>query len=191
MIKQVLFNPFRKIAGFKALILGIAIMTLSAVIAYFSHCHFDGIIDVHIWVEKSIALYFIEFLIDWGAVVILFYLAGKMLSHAHFRFLDIAGTAALARFPCFFVALIAFGIPEMKPADFQNLQTVPLKKLIELIAAGLLTVVFIIWVIALLYQAFKISCNLKGRRAVWGFIVALLIAEILSEIIFHYLYRYY
>ncbi len=40
-----LFNPFKYIAGAKALLIGLALMLATAVIASFSLTHFDGVID--------------------------------------------------------------------------------------------------------------------------------------------------
>lgn len=191
MISQLLFNPFRKIAGAKALFFGILIMTITAVVAIFSHCHFNGIVDAHIWKSSSVAVYFIEALIDWGIVAILFYLTGKLLSRSKIRLLDVAGTTALARFPYLFVSLISFGIPSLNLAGFQHINMIDNQKLVLLLILALVTIGFSVWMIVLLFQAFKISCNLKGTRLIVGFIGVLVIAEILSLIAFHYLYLYF
>lgn len=188
MIKQILFNPFQKIADYKALLWGMIIMVLTAIIASFSLCHFDGVIDAHIGAEKPIIYYFYEFLIDWGIVSIIFFSTGKILTKSKIRWIDVIGTAALARYPFFFVALLAFAMPEITPATLQNFKNIPDKELVILIIAGILMLLCIIWSIILLYNAFKTTCNLKGNRLIWGFVIALLISEILSKITFHYLY---
>lgn len=188
MIKQIFFNPFRKIAGTKALLLGFLIIATTAAIAYFSHCHFDGIIDAHVGAHGPVTLYFLEAIINWAITAGIFFLTAKILSKSKIRFIDIGGTTALARYPYFFVALIAFAVPELNPeslADFQNINP---EELVGLVLTGILMLLFSIWFIALLYRAFSVSANLKGSRSIWGFIGALIIAEILSMIAFHYLY---
>lgn len=42
-----LFNPFKFIAGNKALVLGVAAMLITAIVCLFEKTHLDGIIDVH------------------------------------------------------------------------------------------------------------------------------------------------
>jgi len=46
-LSQWLFDPFRFIAGFKALLLGLAIILISVFVGSFSNTHFDGVLDVH------------------------------------------------------------------------------------------------------------------------------------------------
>jgi hypothetical protein len=39
------------------------------------------------------------------------------------------------------------------------------------------------WMVALMYRAFSISCNVKGARAVITFVISLLVAEIVSKLV--------
>ena len=45
---QWLFNPFRFVAGYKALLSGLVIILLSAFVGSLGNTHFDGVLDVHI-----------------------------------------------------------------------------------------------------------------------------------------------
>jgi hypothetical protein len=38
----------------------------------------------------------------------------------------------------------------------------------------------LVWMVALMYRAYSVSCNTKGGKAIGSFIAALIIAEILS-----------
>ena len=44
---QCLFNPFRTMAGSKAIFLGVAIIMIAAFLGSLSNTHFDGVLDVH------------------------------------------------------------------------------------------------------------------------------------------------
>ena len=46
-LSQWLFNPFTFVAGLKALLLGLIIISLSAFICSLSNTHFDGVLDVY------------------------------------------------------------------------------------------------------------------------------------------------
>ena len=164
-MKQILFNPFRTIGGTKALWIGWVIMLITAGVSIYSRCHFDGALDVHVGQNTTEIVYFLEPLINWSVLTLIFYIIGLLLSTSAIRWIDYAGTVALARYPYLLAALIA------------------------LMITSILILLVSIWMIMLLYRAFTISGNLRGRRAVWGFIIALLISEIITVIIFHYLYK--
>ena len=188
-MKKWLFNPFVYIAGMRALLTGWAIMLVTAGIGYYSNAHFDGVIDMHTGRIAPLPVYFWEQLIDWGCVVLLFYPAGLIWSKSSIRFVDVAGTFALARWPMIISAILGFGIK--MPAAIHTVDDVMNAITGTVILIGLFVMVFTIWMIALMYHAFTVSCNMKGGKAIGIFIAGLLIAEILSHVILHQLYKHF
>lgn len=181
-MKKWLFNPFVFIAGWQALGLGLLLMLLTLLTAYFSQTRFDGAIDVHFAAYFPFKVYVFEQLNAWLSTVIVFFAAGFVLSKSNIRLIDVAGTLALARFPMLFAALIGF-----VPA----LHQFPTANNIALIAiTGLIVALFSIWMIVLMYRAFTICCNLKGSKAIWGFVISIILAEILSKIVIHQIYQH-
>ena len=181
-MKKWLFNPFVYVAGTKALVIGWMAMLVTAVVCNFSNAHFDGVIDMHAGHASPAYVYFMEASIDWAVPVVLFFIAGRIFSRSSVRLIDIAGTLALSRWVTIFPALLAFGIhtPAVAPVTIPDL----IKSITPTaIAFGLISFLFMIWMIALMYNAFTTSCNLKGSKAIMSFIVALLISEILSKVI--------
>ena len=167
-----LFNPFIYIAGLKALVIGFAFMTITLILSFYSRMHFDGAIDAHIGTEAPFYWFVLEQLIAWGSIVIAFLIAGLILSKSNFRFIDIAGTVAFSRAPMLLIAVMGF-LPELhalKPGHINN----------AVIAVGFILLLPIIWMIALLFNGFKTSLNIKDTKAIVGFIIALVLAEILS-----------
>jgi hypothetical protein len=187
-MKKWLFNPFVYVAGARSLIIGWFIMLVTAVIAFYGHTHYDGVLDVHVGRSTELPVYFWEQLILWLCAVITFYAAGRIFSHAAPRFIDIAGTFALARWPmiCCALAQLALKIPSQVLSPTGGLDSFGA----AMIVFAFICIAFSIWMGALMYNAFSVSCNLKGSRAIWVFVVSLLIAEILSKIIFHFLYHH-
>ena len=55
-----------------------------------------------------------------------------------------------------------------------------------LIVGAVVTLAGVVWMVALMWKAFSISCNMKGGRAIALFILAVLIAEAVTV----YLTRY-
>jgi hypothetical protein len=187
-MKKWLLNPFVYVAGSRALLLGVAAMTLTAVIGFYSHAHFDGAVDMHVGKISPLPVYFVEQFINWSTLSILFYVAGKLFSRSSIRFIDVSGTTALARWPTIMVAILAFGIhtPAKSTSPDQLLASITIGTIIFALA----TLVFLIWMIALLYNAFSVSCNLKGPRATGIFIGTLIAAEILSLFIHSFAFNH-
>ncbi len=190
-MKKWLFNPFFYIAGMQSLLIGWAIMLVTAVICYYSHSHLDGVIDMHTGRVAPLQVYFWEQLIDWGCLVLLLYPAGLIFSKSAIRFVDVAGTLALARWPMIMGPIIGFGL---KPFPvFHNVDEAmdAMYAFMGSILLGLLLIPFVIWMVALMYNAFTISVNMKGRKATGIFIAGMLIAEILSHVILYQVYNHF
>lgn len=182
-----LFNPFKYIAGWKALGLGWVIMLITACIAWHGKTHFNGVIDAHYGLAAPFRMYVFDAAIAWAFTVVCFYMAALLFSGSSVRLIDMAGTMALARAPMLFVALLFLAMPPAN--DMRQVKT------IYDIGAGVLlltfaALVFTAWSVALMYRAFTVSANLKGSRAAWVFFVTLAIAEVLSQFIFFPIYRH-
>lgn len=180
MWKEKLFNPFLRIAGFTSLWIGLLILILASGLGMFSRCHFDGALDVHIGAQTPLWFYFAESLIAWILLFLSLYIAGSLSSKSKIRLIDVAGTTVLARWPMIFVALIALGVKDL-PRNITDVGA-------PLIIFGLASIAFSVWMIALLYNAYSVSCNVKGSRGTISFITALIIAEVLSKLIIIKLY---
>lgn len=172
-----LFNPFRYIAGGKALLIGLISMFLASVVSYFSKTHFDGAIDIHFGAGGSYSIFLLEQCVAWISLTGLFYLIGLIFSKSKIRFIDVAGTIAMARVITLPVAFMGF-LP---------IYPVNLNDQIMLLLSVIVTLVPAIWMITLMFNAFLVSTNIRGVQATACFIAGLLAAEILSKVLLHYL----
>lgn len=187
-MKKWLFNPFTYIAGAKALAIGIAIMLISSVIISLNNGHFDGAVDVHFGANTSLLQAISETLISWASLVLALYVLSRIVSESSVRFIDVAGTIALGRSPLLIIALFGF-IPRPPMPDMHNPTLTDLMKVATspgIIITGVASLPFIVWFIALLYNGYSVSTNLKGPKAVWSFIGGLVAAEIISKAILHF-----
>lgn len=178
-----LFNPFRKVAGYKALIIGFAFALITSWIAPFSYSAFDGVLDFHKIHFENGWVYAALYLISWIVLVLTFGLAAMLFSKSRFRWIDIFGTTLLAKSPLMLVAFLAFFIPEIKMEDMQNLHGFPFG--MNAIIAIIIIILCIIWMVALLFNAYVVSLNIKGSKLIWSFILSLLAAEIFSILILY------
>jgi hypothetical protein len=191
---QILFNPFNKIAGIKSLLLGLIATIIIIAISYFSHTRFDGVLDIHCGIQSPFLIYVMDNLISWLSLIIVFYPLSLFTTRFRARFLDVAGTMLLSRFPLIIPSFICFYLNRCEISNFfeakflhTNVEySVQTMDWILFFVAIITIIIVTIWYIALLYQAFKVNTNLKGIKATVIFIVSLLLAEILSKLALMY-----
>jgi len=185
-----LFNPFYYIAGFGALLVGLAAIAAAGYLGFLGNSHLDGVLDLHIGTAAPLWVFFSEGLIDWLSLSVCLLLAAFLLSKSSFRIIDVLGTQALSRFPT--VISVAAMLPkanqrvlealmEMIKNPGGKLSVSPLDTVIFAFAM-LVVLVMTIWMVALMYRAYAVSCNLKGTKAVVSFIIALVIVEVISKV---------
>jgi len=191
-MKTSMFNPFTHIAGARALLAGISGILLTGILCYLSGTHLDGVLDVHFSSEGTIYLFLAEGLIDLACVVFVLSLLGLIIAGLRFRFIDLLGTLSMARLPFLVVPLIVMVFPQQKVLDYILYTylkigapvTIGNWDIIGFLIVTIIGLLVIIWSIALMYNAFRICMNIKGPKIVLSFICGLILAEILSKIIF-------
>lgn len=192
-----LFKPFVYIAGVEALGLGLAAILLAGLVGSLSHTHFDGVLDTHTGAHAPLWIFLAEGLVDWLCLGLVLLIFGKIISNTAFRTLDLLGTQALARWPTIFISLVTL------PPAFQRFTHELLLQLMHpggkieinpwdaiiFFAATILMLPLLCWMIALMYQSYSVSCNVKGGKAIGTFIAGLIFAEILSKIALYGLFK--
>jgi hypothetical protein len=191
-LSQWFLNPFYYIAGVKALVIGVVVIAITGCLAFLKTCRFDGLLNFYIRPLKSpLWICIAEGFVSWLLFSILILIAGKIISKSRFRIIDLFGTQALARFPYLFLAS-AVMIPGLIPAfiRFNNIllsgNGVSQLFSLDLIAFAFLLIILFtaaIWMVALMYKAFIVSCNVSGKKAVIAFIICLLIGQFISIIV--------
>ncbi|MFA5239473.1 MAG: hypothetical protein WC476_07175 [Phycisphaerae bacterium] len=187
---QWLFNPFKFIAGFKALLLGLAIILISGFLGSFSNTHFDGVLDVHTGTEAPLWIFMAEGAINWICMAIPLFFFGLIVSRSSLRIIDVLGTQALARWPYLISAVVMLPEANKRVSEYlistltQNTPPIAVTPIDISIFVFVMIVVLlmVIWMVALMYQAYAVSCNIKGAGAIVTFIVSLIGAEVLSKI---------
>jgi len=186
-----LFNPFHYLAGGPALGIGVVAIAAAGLVGAASRSHFDGVLDFHSGLAVPLWVYLVEGFVDWLASGILLLAAGKLVSRTHVRALDVFGTQALARAPMLLTAVAAL-LPgfqrvtdELARAILRGGALWPLdvgaQDVVVFALVLLVTLMMLVWMVALMYRAYAVSCNVTGARAVISFIVALLLAEAASK----------
>lgn len=191
-----LFNPFKYIAGTKALIGGIIAMAIISVFGYLSNTHFDGVLDIHYGCATISTPYIIHAMyqiIGWVSITVVFYITARIATKSDIRFIDIAGTLAFSQIPLIFAALTGF-LPGIHLC-FDNLDAMNINDMLlmlkdnigMLIISGTICILFIIWSIILKYKAYSTSANIKGVVGGATFALALIISEVVSKLLMYFI----
>ena len=176
-----IYNPFEKIAGWQALLYGLVFVVLSGWIGKQADLLFDGAIDAHLFKDVTYYQAFMQLFIDVVCVGVVMYLAGLFVTKS-FRFIDILGTMTLARAPFILLSLSGLFVTVPETADLlanpYQVFTNP-----GFLVFIVLTFPVLVWVIALMYNAWKVSTGAKGPKMIAGFIAGLFVAEVISKIL--------
>ena len=187
-IISLFINPFQKIAGLNALIMGIIVIIALSYIGVLADVYFMGIFDclnaanlkhMHV-VKPNFQLLLSQNLIDWIVLSITFMLAALVLKQKRIRIIDFFGTVALARFPYIFLSLFIAIVWLVDPTlmDFDLTKT---EQPHGFSFAG--TLINFMWQFCWAWQittyffALKESSGLNGTRLWIGFVVSVLIAD--------------
>jgi hypothetical protein len=194
-MNKVIFNPFKYVAGAKSLIFGILIILITAFIGFLSHTHFPDLISIKLSSDFPVWYFILQSLSNWFIVSLFLYLSAIAVSASSVRPVDIFGTQALARFPYLFSSFIGFSDSMDKFGNYilwtylEIGEPISLSTSNAVIAVSLviLTVLLTIWLIVLMYNAFKVSANLKGTKSIVLFIIVLIVSTIVTAYISKYL----
>lgn len=180
---SVYLNPFQKIAGYTALLWGMAGLILSAVVSYYSGFRYNGLLHFGPAPDSAFWSRVAEHLVVWLIPAVLFYVGGLVLSKSKIRPADVFGTVAFAQIPLVFMSLLFLLGPLQRLKSLNPAEIMQFPELYSVMFLGLISLAFIVWMLIWMFQALKTSCNLKGvRLGVW-YTVSIIGGDILCRII--------
>lgn len=181
-----IFNPFQYIAGYQSLYWGIAGIAVATVLSMFSRLHYNGLMHFGPGVNNAWWCFTMEHLAVWLVPALLFYLGALFFSKSHIRPVDVLGTVALAQSP-FILMNLFFFIPSVQNTiltpEVYNPEWLSRPDVMQGFFWIFVSMLFFIWVLVLMFNALKVTCNLKGSRLVTLYIVAIVVGDILCRII--------
>ena len=164
---SLLLNPFQKIAGVKALVIGMVVLLAMSYIGVLAKVYFLGplsIINSSAVVKQTTNIGFLllayQNIISWLILSILFIIAAKILQKKELRIIDFFGTVSLAKFPLLLFTVIISVTRMIDPTilDIDMTKGIPLHTSIEhvihLVCIGM---VLFVWQIITYFYAMKES----------------------------------
>ncbi len=165
MESKLLFNPFTRIAGVKSLIIGLIALFIISLLGYKTGTHFYGFYIVPAK-DSDFWIYLVENLSNWVFISVFLFIAGLIFSKSKIRAIDIFGTTLLSMIPLIIVPIVRL-IPALQTFAAQSF---------AMFVFIIVSLIAVIWTISLLFNAYKVSCNLKNEKLIVSFIISLVFA---------------
>jgi hypothetical protein len=186
-MKLLLFKPFEKYSEKTLLSVGVIFTLIGSFAAYTFNVRFDGVFDVHIISNTLFYQALLDNLVNIFCLIIFLYLSTKYINRKT-RLIDIITTSMVARVPFYLLPFLNInGVIEKASEDiiqFANpelISQISSSNLLIITVFGVITILFLVWYISLLFNGFKVASNAKGKISIILFILSLLFAEILSK----------
>lgn len=184
------WNPFTYIAGGKALLIGLLGIIVAAFLGYAGAVHFDGVIDIHSGVAAPYWLFVAEGLVNVLSISFVMYIGAVILSLSKVRVIDIVGTQAFARLPLLLPVAVGSIFPLGRMDDYAMYRFAHIGEKVILtnmeltgfILFSISTLVAMVWLIAWMYQGYKVSANLRGAKSVISFVAVVMLAEVIAVV---------
>ncbi|MBS0287554.1 MAG: hypothetical protein JSR17_09670 [Proteobacteria bacterium] len=189
---SLLINPFQKIAGVRALGLGIGIIVAISYLGSIAKIYFPGLLGIlnssmiknpNIGTDFLFLLY--QNAVIWLVLTLLFIMAAKICQQKSVRIIDFMGTVALSRFPYLiltaFLAMMRVQNPRFMDVGMEN--GLQLKPSLLAITFSSVVIICAVWHIVTYLYALKESSGLSGKKLWLSFIASILIGEIVTNFI--------
>jgi hypothetical protein len=186
-MKTLLFKPFEKYSEKTLLLVGVIFTLIGSFVAYTFNIRFDGVFDVHIVSNTFFYQALLDNLVNIFCLIIFLYISTKYINRKT-RLIDILTTSMVARVPFYLLPFLNInGVISRASEDiiqFANpelISQIPFSNLLIITVFGIITILFLVWYVSLLFNGFKVASNAKGKVSIILFIISLLFAETLSK----------
>lgn len=189
---KLIVNPFIRIAGGQALIWGFLGLIVSTLLCWISGYHYHGLLHFGPAPNPAWWCYLAEHLIVWLIPALLFYLGGLFLSHSRIRVIDVLGTVLFAQLPLLGMNLISL-LPAMRMMSQMNMNMSLEEMLAQpyFVLAMILTLLglpFLILTLIWMFNALKVSCNLKQWKLWTVALIGIIGGDVLCRLLIAWLY---
>ncbi len=186
-MKTLLFKPFEKYSEKTLLFAGLIFTIIGSYLAYLFKTRFDGVLDIHIVPNTFFYQTLLDNLINISCLVLFLSISTKYINKKT-RLIDVFTTAIVARTPYYLLpffninGLVGKASEEIiQYANPELISQISFSSWLIIILFSLISILFLVWYISLLFNGFKVASNAKGKTPIILFSLSLLLAEILSK----------
>lgn len=191
-----LFRPFDRLTGRRALVPGLVVIVLTAVLASLGGLQTDGVLSLHFTSEAGTPGLVGQGLINWLTLALALFILGRWLAPVRFASVDLLGAQAAARWPLLLSVLylsfpptgdrirrLTADLVAVMPSEPGQVMAdaAYMADAFVLTALGLPLLAFLAWMVWLMFHGFCAITGLTGPRAAFSFTGALLVAHFVSQ----------
>lgn len=179
-----LINPLDFIAGSKALLIGFGFLILGAVMAFVFNARFDGLLNLHFVEDISFVTAFMDLSINFIITTTCLFSSAYLFGAKQTRIIDVSAAYLLS-----FAPLSVLPILNLNNIVFNLGLGIKNQADIHAGDVGLLALITVLllfalcWMITILFKGYKTATNLKDRRLIVSFSIALLLSLLVSKYI--------
>jgi hypothetical protein len=189
---MLLLDPFRRIEGTTALLLGLVVVGATVLLGVEGRIVYNGVADVNIcWLPEPAYVMSLMPMMEWLIAVLILGLAGRLFSRSRQRLVDYLGMLAVARLP-----LVIMGVLSLQPLvgkqllqiaqwTLQNPQSVNAQPLLQFPGPkwfAAVSIVLAVWNGFLTYYALKEASGMSRWRAILVFLAAAYVASFVGKL---------
>lgn len=188
---SLLVNPFQKIAGYKALFIGLILMIVMSAVGAHAKIFYDGTLGfifplgIKTPLEPSFFLLLYQNAVICLTLSIFFLVSSFVCNQKRIRYIDFFGTVFLSRYPLLISLLFTMlhNFLETKPLNLDLSQGFELHLRFLGVLNNLIFLACMIWQIMTYFCALKESSGLNGKK-LWGsFITCMLVGDVVAMIL--------
>lgn len=177
-----LFNPFRYIAGLKSLVWGVIFIVAMSLMLWGGGMIQDGYIHYGFYEGSYWRVLYAE-VVFWLLPSLLLMFCGQLLSSSKIRIVDVFGTNAFSRLAILPMVAVTVmpQIQDMMKLFMASLQSGTQPGSADIATLAVVSIVMLLCLVLYYiwsYNAYAVSCNIRGWRAVVSFIVVQLLCTL-------------
>ncbi len=176
MTLERIYNPFERIAGWKALGFGWLGIIFASALAAYNGTHFTGLFSAIYTVSTGWYVPFFELMLIWVPLSVFCALYCQFFGSSHYRLIDVVGTIAFSMVPYLIISAGGF------------VRLLPIGKDIQMVLAIIFIYLSIVWSLMLIFHALRVSGNLKQQGLWIGFFLSTLLTQLVYMLFINKLY---
>lgn len=189
-MKNIFYNPFETYSEKTLLLVGTLFTIIGGCLAYIFNVKYDGVLDLHFTEQisyEAITYLATDILILTFSLIIV----GKYINKKT-RFIDVLTAVLISRIPLYFASFLninnksfIIGNKILALATTNKMNILTANEVGFMLFQVIIVIGTLIWSIFLLYKGYKTATNAKETKHTLLFILAIVVAEIISKVIIH------
>ena len=186
---SLLWNPFPGYTQNKTIVLGALVLVIGSVGAVVGNVRYPGVFTWQYVESVSWMAGFLDQLISLMVTFAVFVVAALISGSERIRYIKLAGSIMLARAPIVFLPFLNFNgwlweaSEQLVDLNIEGNDLPEFIASIVLVLVSIILIVFMVWTLSLLFNAYRSSTKMSGVGSLISFVLAMIGSLIISAIL--------